>query len=137
MCDGLKELYDKLPKMSSYYTFGGAYIGKSTTSFDFGMGYDMIIGIVWYMESFGVQFSSSANYGVDLSYDEAAGIIDIKGLGEGSGFTSSSKNKVAAPFVDYILDNAPYKATFNDGKIKTQVKLESTKDPSVWFTLKL
>ena len=137
MCDGLKELYDKLPKMSSSYTFEGAYIGKSTASFDFGMGYDMIIGINWNLELFGTQFSSSANYGVELSYDEAAGVIGIKGLGEGSGFTSSSKNKVAAPFVDYILDNAPYKATFNDGKIKTQVKLESTKDPSVWFTLKL
>lgn len=137
MCDGLKELYDKLPEMSSSYTFEGAYIGKSTASFDFGMGYDMIIGINWNLELFGTQFSSSANYGIDLSYDEAAGVIGIKGLGEGSGFTSSSKNKVAAPFVDYILDNAPYKATFNDGKIKTQVKLESTKDPSVWFTLKL
>ena len=137
MCEGLRKLYDELPSFSSSYDFDGAYIGKSTTSFDFGKGYDMIIGINWSFEFIGYHFSSSANYGIDLSYDEAAGTINIKGLGEGSGFSTASKKKVAAPFVNYILDNAPYKATFNEGKIKTQVKLESAKDPSVWFTLKL
>ena len=137
MCDGLKALYDNLPNFSSSYDFSGAYIGKSTTSFDLGKGYDMVIGINWSFEIFGYQFNSSANYGVELNYDEAAGTIGIKGLGEGSGFSTATKKKVAAPFVNYILDNAPYKATFNEGKIKTQVKLVSANDPSVWFTLKL
>lgn len=137
MADGLKKLYNNLPKFSTSYTFDGAYIGNSSSSYDFMSGYDKIIGIVWMMEIFGIQFESNANYGIDMSYDEATGNVNIKGLGEGSGFSSASKKKVAEPFVSYILDNAPYKATFNDGMIKTKVKLVSTKDPSAWFAMNL
>lgn len=135
MCAALKKLYDKLPTYSSSYTFGGAYIGNATQSSDVKKGYESVIGIDWSLSFFGFTFTSPANYGVQLSFDEAAGTVNVEGLGEGYGF--SAKKRVAAPFVNYILDNAPYKATFNDGMIKTQVKLESVADPSAWFTLTL
>lgn len=137
MSDGLQKLYDNLPNYSTSYTFEGVFVGKSTASYDLNKGYDMILGFAWSMEFWGYTFASNANYGIELSYDESQGTVNFKGLGEGSGFSSATKKKVAQPFVDAILNNAPYKATFNDGLIKTQVKLVSTKDPTVWFTLSL
>lgn len=137
MSEGIQKLYDALPNYSSSYTFEGASIGNSTTTSDLAKGYDKVISIEWSLEFWGMSFSSYANYGIEMTYDESQGTIDFKGLGEGYGFSAAAKKKVAAPFVNAILDNAPYKATFNDGKIKKQAKLVSTKDPSVWFTLNL
>lgn len=137
MSEGIKSLYDALPNFSTSYTFEGAFIGNATETTDLNKGYDKIIGIVWNMEFLGLIFESDANYGIEMTYDESQGTINFKGLGEGYGFSTATKKKVAAPFVNAILDNAPYKATFNEGMIKKQAKLVSTKDPSVWFTLNL
>lgn len=137
MCDSLKVRYDSLLTVSDSYTLAGVYIGNAVQSYDLEKGYEKVIAIDWNLSFWGMTFSYPAYYGVKLSYDETTGIFDIEGLGAGYGFEGDLRVNGASPFVNYVLNHAPYKATFNEGHIKTQVKLESVSDPSVWFTLAL
>lgn len=137
MCDDLKVRYDSLLTASASYTLNGVYICNAVQSYDVEKGYEKVIAIDWTLSFWGMSFSYPAYYGVKLSYDETAGTVNIEGLGAGYGFEGEARTKAASPFVNYVLNHAPYKATFNEGKIKTQVKLESIADPSVWFTLAL
>lgn len=137
MSDELYTKYWKANNYSSSYEFRYAYIGPSTEDADIDDGFEYVISFFWEFDFYGYHFPTNANYGIDIKVeDEAKGIFSLTGLGEGYGYYGSTKT-AADSFIQAVLAASPYQAKFNDGFAKSEVTFTSTKDPGVWFTLRL
>lgn len=124
---------------SAMAKFDGIYLASSeaATEYDRSL-FKQVIMMTWQLYSaYYWYFRFPANYGVSFTLNDD-NEIEIKGIGEGDGYDSGMEaywRLIVNPFVNYLCEHSPYKATFNDGSIKSEVNLVSRDNPNVRFSL--
>ena len=78
----------------------------------------------------------AVNYNITMDVDVDNSIVTLTPHGATNNYFSFYKTAVV-DLNNYILENSPYKVTFNEGKIATRAHFVSIKNANVWFDLQL
>lgn len=103
----------------------GIHLGSnSLDAVPYGLIFDSWDGSRYWYTVYGVNFSPVGDYNDQLDMKRGA-----------EGLNVSSYGKYFGPFVDLILNNAPYRFTADDDKMPTYIKYESVANPDIWFAV--
>ncbi len=148
MCSSLKDKYDRFSLndmfyIEYYYTFSNCFLGPAYAKYDReNRGFKQVLSYSWALLPGIFDIYENGCYGVEYEYDEQTGLMSINGRGEGFGYFNTGSQpgwsrRYFTPFCEFIFEHSPYKATFNDGAIKTDIHLVSVGNSDVWFDLQL
>lgn len=116
---------------------------QKITSFGIGLNQFYTAGISDYplvlnyvMDMFNGMMIQAVNYNITMDVDVDNSIVTLTPHGATNNYFSFYKTAVV-DLNNYILENSPYKVTFNEGKIATRAHFVSIKNANVWFDLQL
>lgn len=134
MNDEMWQIYKDHYKYSSIQKITGFGIGLNQF-YTAGIS-DYPLAINYVMDMFNGMMIQAVNYNITMEVDVDNSIVTLTPHGPTNNYLSFYRTAVV-DLNNYILENSPYKVTFNEGKIATKAHFVSTKNDNIWFDLQL
>lgn len=134
MSEDLWKLFQSCMQMRTSTTFSYAFFGKAVERADTTKRFKNVIGFLYSMSFFGYLITQEGHCGVTVTIRD--GNYYFRNSGAGYNYPTSMA-ELCDPFINALSGGSPYKAEFNDGLVKREVKFTSIYHPNTWFTLKL